>query len=81
LGLDHVVRPLLKAGLFQQGWLKRLFSQDSIRSYFYYHLRHATGAQGQSRLKTSARISVIGDAEKAGKAHEAIRSAYDLAFQ
>ena len=80
LGLDHVVRPLLKAGLFQQGWLKRLFSQDSIRSYFYYHLRQATGAFGQSRLKTSARISVIGDAAKAGKAHEAIRSAYDLAF-
>ena len=54
---------------------------EKIRTFFYYKMRQATGQKMQSLLGTSVRVSVIGDALRAGKAQEAIRSAYDLAYR
>ena len=80
-GLDGLVRPLLKAGFFQHEWFKSIFSNEKVRHFFYYKLRHATGQKLQNKLGGSARVSLIGDAALAGKAQEAIRSAYELAYQ
>ena len=80
-GLEKWVYPLLRAGFFHNALFKSFFSNEKIRTFFYYKMRQATGQKMQSLLGPSVRVSVIGDALRAGKAQEAIRSAYDLAYR
>ncbi|NDB66452.1 MAG: hypothetical protein EB015_00295 [Methylocystaceae bacterium] len=79
-GLQPLIAHLLKSGFFKNGLMKKLASQNRIRDLFYKNLRGATGPHYQNKLNSKMRISLIGDAAKAGKASEAIKSAYALAY-
>ena len=79
-GLQTSVNVMLKAGLFKISFLKYLASNNKIRDLFYYSLRRPTAKNLINILPSGCKVSVIGDAAQSGKATEAIKSAYDLAY-
>ena len=80
-GLEDFGTYLLRQGFFKKTILRALFTHPRLRHFFYYTLRQATGQKGRHAIQDGVRVSVIGDAAKAGKASEAILSAYELAYQ
>jgi 2,4-dienoyl-CoA reductase-like NADH-dependent reductase (Old Yellow Enzyme family) len=79
-GLQSVVNIMLRQGLFKAAILKLLASQNKIRNLFYYRFRRPTAKTYLDMIPKDCRVSIIGDAYNSGKASEAIKSAYDLAF-
>ena len=79
-GLQKVVSYLLKNGFFKTGLMRKIASNPIIRDLFYTSLRTATGRSVRNKLNSDTRLSIIGDAAQAGKASEAIKSAYALAY-
>lgn len=79
-GLQKVVWYLLKNGFFKTGLMRKIASNKTVRDLFYTSLRAATGRSVQNKLKSETRVSIIGDAAQAGKASEAIKSAYALVY-
>ena len=79
-GLQAPVNTMLKAGLFKLSFFKTLASNNKMRDLFYYSLRRPTAQKLMDMLPSGCKVSVIGDALKSGKAAEAIKSAYDLAY-
>jgi hypothetical protein len=79
-GLGRIIRRALRMQLARNGLLRPLTSSDAARDWFYYRLRRAAGADVKRTLRPSASVEIIGDAGSAGKAEQAILSAYEAAF-
>ena len=58
----------------------RLFSSPKLRDWFYYEARVGTGSRFRTLARPGQRVSVIGDAVKAGKSKDAIASAFEAAL-
>ena len=79
-GLGGLVTQLLNAGWGRSGPIKRLFGSSRLRDWFYYRARRGTG-DGMKRLaRQGQKVTVIGDAARAGKGKEAINDAYRAAL-
>ncbi len=80
-GLGRVAPRFLDAGWGRSAPIRRLFASKRLRDWFYYRARHATG-DGMKRLaRREQKVTVIGDAAKAGKSKEAIADAYRAALE
>ncbi|MCZ9884705.1 oxidoreductase [Arthrobacter sp. B2a2-09] len=84
-GLGPLVEKILNTAFMKSGAVKKVFSNQKVRDFFYYRLRVGRGnslvrALGLEGLP-SDRLVIIGDAAKAGKAREAITSAFDAALR
>jgi 2,4-dienoyl-CoA reductase-like NADH-dependent reductase (Old Yellow Enzyme family) len=81
LGLGPVARWLLRSGLARSPLGYLLFQSAPLRNLLYYRLRKGGGAAMTQRLGLRGpNVLVIGDAAKAGKAREAIASAFETAL-
>ncbi|MFF2298426.1 NAD(P)-binding protein [Arthrobacter sp. NPDC058127] len=84
-GLGPLVEKILNTAFMKSGAVKKVFSNQKVRDFFYYRLRVGRGnslvrALGLGDLP-SDRLVIIGDAAQAGKAREAISSAFDAALR
>jgi orotate phosphoribosyltransferase len=57
-----------------------LFSSERWRKWFYYNARQGMGGAHGMLVAPGRKVVVIGDAIKAGKAKEAIASAFQAAY-
>ncbi|NMI01747.1 NAD(P)-binding protein [Pseudonocardia acidicola] len=82
LGLGAVVPRLLHTRAARTTLAARLFASTRVRDWLYYRLRAGRGADLARSLPIGAttEVVVIGDAARAGKAREAITSAFDAAL-
>ncbi|MEK7876040.1 MAG: FAD-dependent oxidoreductase [Pseudomonadota bacterium] len=60
--------------------MRRLFSSERLRNWFYYRARRPTGGRHGALARSGQKISIIGDAALAGKGKEAIASAFRAAY-
>ncbi|WP_308818794.1 oxidoreductase [Pseudonocardia alni] len=81
-GLGAVVPRLLRTRAARSRAAARLFASPRIRDALYYRLRIGRGAELARRLPVDpgSTVLVVGDAARAGKAREAITSAFDAAL-
>ena len=81
-GLGAVVPRLLRTRAARSGAAARLFASARVRDSLYYRLRTGRGAALARRLplEPGTEVLVLGDAARAGKAREAITSAFDAAL-
>ncbi|MBW0100887.1 NAD(P)-binding protein [Pseudonocardia sp. KRD291] len=81
-GLGAVVPRLLRTRAARSGAAARLFASTRVRDSLYYRLRTGRGAALARRLplEPGTEVLVLGDAARAGKAREAITSAFDAAL-
>lgn len=84
-GFGPLVEKILNTALMKSGAVKKVFSNHRVRDFFYYRFRVG---RGNSLVRTlglgglpSDRLVIIGDAAQAGKAREAITSAFDAALR
>lgn len=81
-GLGLLVPRLLRSGLARSAVGKRLFDSPRLRNWLYYRVRTGTGADLVRRLGLDpGTVIVLGDAGRAGKAREAISTAFDAALR
>jgi 2,4-dienoyl-CoA reductase-like NADH-dependent reductase (Old Yellow Enzyme family) len=64
------------------GWpgISQLMKKPAMRDWFYYRARKANAARFAKLAQPGQKVTVIGDAKKAGKSKEAIASAFDAAL-
>lgn len=80
-GLGALIPPLLDAGFGHSALARKLFDFPAVRDWFYYHARSGT-AQAIHRLaRPGQKLTIIGDALRAGKGKEAIADAFRAALQ
>lgn len=81
-GLGAVVPRLLRTRAARWKAAARLFASPRVRDALYYRLRTGRGAGLARRLPVDpgTTVLVVGDAARAGKAREAITSAFDAAL-
>jgi hypothetical protein len=79
-GLRPLVHWLLNSGVARSRGIARLFKSPSLRNWFYYTARRGTAPRFRHLARTGQRVIVIGDAARAGKSKDAIRSAFDAAL-
>lgn len=79
-GLGRFVPTLLDSGLGKSALAKRLFSIPRVRKLLYYRLRKGSGQDMKRLVRPSQKVEVIGDAERAGKARDAIDDAFRTAL-
>jgi tRNA-dihydrouridine synthase len=79
-GLRPFVNWLLDTGIARAPGIARLFTSPPIRNWFYYKARRGTAPRLRDLARPGQRVIVIGDAGRAGKSKEAIRSAFDAAL-
>lgn len=84
-GLGPLVEKILDTGLMKSRAIKKFFRSQRVRDFFYYRLRVGRGdslvrALGLGGLSND-RVVIIGDAAQAGKAREAITSAFEAALR
>ena len=60
--------------------MRRLFSSARLRNWFYCRARKPTGGSYGALKRSGQKISIIGDAVQAGRAKEAIASAFRTAY-
>ena len=80
LGSGTLLRWLLDHGWGKSWPMRRLFSSVRFRNWFYYRARKATGNAYRALAGDGQKITVIGDAARAGKGKEAIESAFRAAY-
>jgi 2,4-dienoyl-CoA reductase-like NADH-dependent reductase (Old Yellow Enzyme family) len=80
LGLGPLAMRLLERGGGRWPVLSRLLSSPSLRNWFYYRGRSATGQRFVPMARPGQIVTVIGDAAKPGKSKEAIASAFEAAL-
>jgi dimethylglycine catabolism A len=78
--LGRLATWILDHGLARAPGMVRLFSSPKVRDWFYYEARIATGSRFRKLVRPGQRVSVIGDAIKAGKSKDAIASAFETAL-
>src|SRR5262249_23388551 len=79
-GLGRFVRALLDSGAARWPPLARLFSNATVRDWFYHKARHGTGRELAQLARPGQKVVAIGDALRAGKSMPAIASAFDAAL-
>lgn len=79
-GLGILVASLLSLGLGKSGIVRRFFSSQRLRDWFYFRARQATGDAYGKLGMPGQKVIVIGDAIRAGKGKEAIASAFRAAY-
>jgi hypothetical protein len=79
-GLGRVPNLLLGWGAARWPLLRRIFAMEGFRNWFYDHARQATGEDFRGIAKPGQKVTVIGDAVKAGKSRPAIASAFEAAL-
>jgi 2,4-dienoyl-CoA reductase-like NADH-dependent reductase (Old Yellow Enzyme family) len=80
-GLGCIVPRLLDSGLLRSKLGDRVFRSVRLREALYYRLRVANGAKVAAELGLDPdKTVVIGDAASAGKAREAVASAFEAAL-
>ncbi|MET0520818.1 MAG: NAD(P)-binding protein, partial [Jiangellaceae bacterium] len=81
LGSGPLARWLLRSGLARSRSGARMFESERLRNLLYYRLRRPSGHSLVKRMQLEGpEIVLIGDALKAGKAREAITSAFEAAL-
>jgi dimethylglycine catabolism A len=82
-GLGGFVPRVLQTRAARGRVAERLFASPRVRDWLYYRLRSGQGAQLARALpvEPGTEVVVIGDAARAGKAREAITSAFEAALQ
>jgi hypothetical protein len=79
-GIGPLVRWMLRAGVARRGLAGRISSSERVRQWLYYRARSPTGARIARRLGLDPqKVTVIGDAARAGKAADANRQAFEAA--
>jgi hypothetical protein len=79
-GLGRFATHLLDSGLAKSKPGRRLFASPRLREWLYYKARRGTGSDVQRLARPHQRVVVIGDARSAGKAREAIDTAFRAAL-
>lgn len=80
-GLGVLVPALLETKVARGRLARRVFASPKVRDLFYYRLRAGRGRNLAVQLGLGDRdVVVIGDALRAGKAKEAINSAFEAAL-
>ncbi|MBI2291546.1 MAG: NAD(P)-binding protein, partial [Betaproteobacteria bacterium] len=86
-GCGPIIYWLLEHQWGKSQLMRKLFSSERLRNWFYYRARRATGKRygalarpSGALARPSQKISVIGDAVRAGKGKEAIDSAFRTAY-
>lgn len=79
-GLGRLIPILLDTKLVKSGLARRLFSQPRLRNLLYYRIRAETGSDLLRIVGPGQKLEVIGDAERAGKARDAIDDAFRTAL-
>jgi dimethylglycine catabolism A len=82
-GLGALVPRVLRTRAARGRVADKLFASSHLRDLLYYRLRAGRGAELAGRLTVdpATEVVVIGDAARAGKAREAITSAFEVALQ
>jgi len=79
-GLGRLPNLLLDWGAGRWPLLRRIFAMGAFRNWFYDHARQGTGEGFRGIAKPGQKVTVIGDAVKAGKSRPAIASAFEAAL-
>ncbi len=79
-GFGGIADWLLDHDLARAPGLARLFSWPALREWFYYRARRATGESFRHLAAAGQKVTVIGDAVRAGKSKPAITSAFEAAL-
>jgi len=79
-GCGPIIYWLLEHQWGKSQLMRRLFSSQRLRNWFYYRARVPTGARHGALARSGQKISIIGDAAQAGKGKEAIASAFRAAY-
>ncbi|MFQ5773555.1 MAG: NAD(P)-binding protein [Kiloniellaceae bacterium] len=79
-GLGALVPRLLEAGWGRSAPVRRAFAAPSMRDWFYYRARRATGTELAGLARPGQKVLVIGDAARVGKGREAIADAVRAAL-
>jgi 2,4-dienoyl-CoA reductase-like NADH-dependent reductase (Old Yellow Enzyme family) len=79
-GLGRVVPRLLDLGLGKSRLGRRLLSSPRVRQWLYHGARRGTGPDMWQLAPPGQKAMVIGDAERAGKARDAVDGAFRAAL-
>ena len=79
-GFGAFVNFMLDFGIARAPGFARLFSVPALRDWFYYRARRGTARRFEHLARSGQRVTVIGDAVRAGKSKEAIASAFEAAL-
>jgi 2,4-dienoyl-CoA reductase-like NADH-dependent reductase (Old Yellow Enzyme family) len=79
-GIGPVVTKCLDWGFARWPGIAKLFSSDRLRKWFYYDARAGTAQQFRPLASGHQIVIAVGDAVRAGKSQEAVRSAFDAAL-
>jgi dimethylglycine catabolism A len=79
-GLGRLPNFLLNRGAGHWPGFKQILSADGFRNWFYYTARRGTGDALRKLARPGQKLTVIGDAVRAGKSKEAIGSAFEAAL-
>jgi len=80
-GLGALVPRLLDAGWGRSRLARRLFDSPAVREWFYYRARCGTAPEIRAIAHPGQKLTIIGDAGRAGKGKEAIAAAFRAALQ
>jgi 2,4-dienoyl-CoA reductase-like NADH-dependent reductase (Old Yellow Enzyme family) len=79
-GLGPLVMWALDRGVSRLPGFRRLFTSEKLRNWFYYRARRGSGNAFAPLARPGQKVTVIGDAIRAGKSKQAISSAFDAAL-
>jgi dimethylglycine catabolism A len=79
-GLGPVVVALLDRGIARWPGVAKLFSSERLRNWFYYRARAGTAHRVEPLASGNQTVIAFGDAVRAGKSKDAVRSAFDAAL-
>jgi 2,4-dienoyl-CoA reductase-like NADH-dependent reductase (Old Yellow Enzyme family) len=79
-GLGRFVPALLNSGLGRSALAKKLFAVPRMRKLLYYRLRKGSGHDMRRLAQPHQKVTVIGDAKRAGKTREALDDAFRAAL-
>jgi 2,4-dienoyl-CoA reductase-like NADH-dependent reductase (Old Yellow Enzyme family) len=79
-GTGELAMGLLDIGAGRWPLVSEVMTRPDVRDWFYYRARTPTGGRFVWLAKPGQKITVIGDAAKAGKSKEAIGSAFEAAL-
>jgi len=79
-GLGFCVPRLLDLGFGKSRLVRRLFASRRLRNWLYYGARRGTGSDLQQLARADQKVVIIGDAAQAGKARDAVDTAFRAAL-
>jgi len=79
-GLGPLIMWALNRGISRGPGFARLFTSEKLRNWFYYRARRGRGGGFAPLALPGQKVTVIGDAVRAGKSKQAISSAFDAAL-